>query len=152
MRRPNIPIDIKEKIKSDVKKTPGIWFIDEVLKRTGEYKNKKQTLELLTEIASFDCIKNLSYKGMEGTDFSDNARKLIVSVGCKDEYTDPDSFSLLLYMVFGKLLSRKNVLSDYTIAFRNNAFGIDGEYEYCIRSDILCPTASRTPTSTSGAW
>lgn len=127
-RKPNVPEDIKNEIKERVCKNPSIEFIDEVLDKTKEY-NIKQSLEFLSHIASLDCIKKLNYKDLDNKVILDNAKIIANKVGCKEEYNDPDQYSLVLYMVFGKFLLKQNVLTDYEIICKNYTFAIKGKYK-----------------------
>lgn len=128
-RRANIPKEIKDEIITYVSNNKmGLKFTTTVINRVSIYNNKKQTFELLAEIASLPCIKELNYDEIKQMDFSDDARQLVKSIGCKDEYTDPDLYSLVLYLVWGKFLIRKGILVDYRIIY-HNAFAIEGIYK-----------------------
>lgn len=136
-RKSNIPTQKKEEIKNSVVKNPDIRFIDEVFEQTKEFNNTKQTFELLSEIASLDCIKELNFKGLEDVDFSNNAKNIAKKAGCEEEYNDPDKYSLILYMAYGKFLSKKNVLTNYTIINNNYCFAIKGVYEHNNRNESV---------------
>lgn len=131
-RRPNIPKQNKEELKKIFEEKSDWNFIDQVLNQTKKFNNTKQTLELLSEIASLDSIKDLSFEGLENIDFSEDAKNLVENLpgrgGCIAGYEDPDQYSLKLYMFFGKFLLQKKVLLHYKIIFDGNAFALECEY------------------------
>lgn len=128
-RKQSIPIEVKNKIIEDVKDEPKTDFINHVIDKTKEFGNVKQTYELLAEIASLSCIKELDIGEMSSLDFSEDAIKIVESFNQKKEYQDPDASSLLLYMTWGRFLIKKGILNDYTVVCKNYSFAIEGKYK-----------------------
>ena len=129
-RRPNIPIGDKEEIMKDITGNRDINIIEDmIIDKTRKYGNKKQTFQLLAEIASLSCIKELDIGEMSSLDFSEDAIKIVQSFNQKKEYQDPDASSLLLYMTWGRFLIKKGILNDYTVVCKNYSFAIEGKYK-----------------------
>ena len=130
-RKENIPTDIKEIVMEDVIKgnVSSCNLIYYVLDKVVEYKNKKQTYELLVKLVSCSKVKQMGIGDYRELDFSKEAQQLVVRVGCKDEYTDPDLYSLRLYIAWGIFLKKKKIICDYTIVYKNDSVGLMVSYK-----------------------
>lgn len=127
-RRKNIPIEIKEGLLEQIQQENMTKnFIELVVQKVGVYKNKKQTCEFLARVASSSKIKESNMEDLRHMDFSEDARQLMCNIGCKDVYTDPDAYSLRLYMSWAKFLTRKNLIEDYNILYENDAFVLESK-------------------------
>lgn len=132
-RKPDIPIEVKNEIKESIKKSmeeiARFDFVKYVIDKTKRFENEKQTWELLAEVASLNCVKDMKLDNIQDLDFSEDAKDLIKCWGGKDEYQDPDASSIFLYLAWGKFLVRKGILNDFKIVSINYSFALQGKYK-----------------------
>lgn len=130
-RRPNIPIGDKKDIMEFITGNRDINIIEVInmiVDKTRKYGNITQTFQLLAEVSSLPCVKESIIKNMSNLNFPEDARNLVGSLTQIYIYQDADAYSLLLYVMWGRLLTNNGTIDDYEIKYNNHRFELNCTY------------------------